>query len=181
MRGRVWFWVAATRVLARLAWQEPAAWAAWELGCWRSAHSISTTGDLASGAGGNVLPDPNGVVPTLALSVVAILSVAAIIHGAYGAVRFGLRDAMSRLAVPLCVAWRAPASGLYRPQAYEDPFCGRGAGVDDRLRGVGFGAGGCGVGCGRWRVVVALGAVGCAAVGVTIGDRKHPFVAGASL
>ncbi len=167
MRGRVWFWVAATRVLARLAWREPMAWAA-GYGMLAIVYSISTTGDLASNTIGNNVPEPNGVVPTLALSVVAGLSLPLLFMAPYGAVRFGLRDAMSRLAVPLCVM-ACLGFWLCHPQAMGI----RSAAVEQALM----------IGCAavvlalvvaalvlrQWRVVVALGAAGCAAVGVTIG------------
>ena len=154
--GRMWFWMAFARVLARLAWRGPVAWVvAYGVGVMLFDHFV--TGDMASNSLSMSAGDPKTVIPMVGAFVVILASFPMWFIAPYGAVRFGLSDSMSRLAVPLgAVAtlglWLAHSQAVMMACAVLISVTVLAALV-----------------LGQWRPVVALSAVGCAGVGLSSG------------
>ena len=153
-KGRAWFWANFARVLARLAWRGPAAWVVgYGVGVMLFEHF--TTGDLASNSLNMSAGNPTTTVPMMAAMVVAALSVPGWFIAPYGAVRFGLGDGMSRLAVPLCAV---ATLGLWQSQSQMTMMVCAVLIIVTVLAALLLG---------QWRPVIALGATGCLGVGAT--------------
>jgi len=170
VKGRAWFWLAYARVLARLAWRAPVAWAVGYAMAYVAAAAFYSRSafDLDSHNIGIRVAEPTGSIAMLALLVVCFLSPPLWFVAPYGALRFGLHDPMSRLAVPVCGA-ASLGFWLCHPQAMGI----RSTAVQHVLM----------IGCAvaivmvvaaalvqrRWRPVIALSATACAYVGATLG------------
>ncbi len=167
-RGRLWFAAAYVRTLISFTWRAPVAWAVGYAMAYVAATFYSPNYDLFSNNIGIRVVEPTGPIAMLALWVVVFLSPPLWFVAPYGALRFGLHDPMSRLAVPVCGA-ASLGFWLCHPQAMGI----RSTAVQHVLM----------IGCAvaivmvvaaalvqrQWRPVIALSATACAYVGATLG------------
>ncbi len=99
-KGRLWFWMSFTRILCSLAWRVPVAW----LGAYAfggSVIALMMTHDplFLSADFKNI--NPSGPIARPALLVLATPGMVLWFIAPYAALRFGLRDRFSQLAVAL--------------------------------------------------------------------------------
>jgi uncharacterized protein (TIGR03435 family) len=99
-RGRLWFCLSFTRILCSLAWRVPAAWlGAYAMGT--SVIALLMTHDPLWLDADFKHVNPSGTVAMAAFTVVATPGMALWFVAPYAALRFGLRDKFSQLAVAL--------------------------------------------------------------------------------
>jgi hypothetical protein len=99
-KGKLWFWVSFARVLLSLAWRAPAAWfGAYAAGGMLFVSMVNH--DPLWNSVGFKDVDPSGLVTVLSFCFVGIPGIALWFIAPYAALRFGLSDRFTQLAVSL--------------------------------------------------------------------------------